>query len=85
MCNINFRFSNDMVTIMVRKNKSKDHSHQERIRGFTDYEKDAPTFCLQFLMSYTKKRRIPQLEWKKYSVCVHNVLVKRRRRRRTKM
>ncbi|XP_031631673.1 F-box only protein 9 [Contarinia nasturtii] len=64
----NYKFSNDMVTIMVRKNKSKDHNHQERIRGFTDYEKDAPTFCLQFLMSYTKKRRIPQLEWKKYSI-----------------
>lgn len=68
-CCVHFRFSNDVVTIIVRKNlKTKDHGHQERYRSFTDYEKEPPTFCLQLLMSYTKKRRLPQLEWKKYSV-----------------
>lgn len=38
------------------------------MRAFTDYERDQSTFYLQFLMSYTRKRQIPQLEWKKYSV-----------------
>ncbi|XP_055325137.1 F-box only protein 9 [Sitodiplosis mosellana] len=64
----NYKFSNDMVTIIVRKNKTKDHGHEDRYRGFMDYEKEPPTFCLQLLMSYTKKRRLPQLEWKKYSI-----------------
>lgn len=63
------RFLNDVVTVIVRKNKTKESNHRdERIRAFTDYERDQPTFYLQFLMSYTRKRRIPQLEWKKYSV-----------------
>lgn len=71
MCDYVFRFSNDMVTIIVRKNKTKDY--QDRVRTFVDYEKESPTFCLQLLISYTKKRRIPQLEWKKYSVIFSSV------------
>lgn len=64
-----FRYSNDTVTIMVRKNKAKDHGHLEhKIRGFSDIEKEPPTFCLQLQMSFTKRRAIPQLEWRKYSV-----------------
>lgn len=65
---VSFRFSNELVTIIVKKHKSKEHGFQERIRGFTDYEKEPPTFCLQLMISYTKKRRLPQLEWQKYSV-----------------
>lgn len=60
------RFSDDMVTIIVRKNKTKEHSQMDKMRG--GYNRESPSFCLQFLMSYTKKRRWPQLEWKKYSV-----------------
>lgn len=59
------RFLDDIVTVIVRKNKT---GREERMRAFTDYERDQPTFYLQFLMSYTRKRRIAQLEWKKYSV-----------------
>lgn len=59
------RFLDDIVTVIVRKNKT---GREERMRAFTDYERQQPTFYLQFLMSYTRKRRIPQLEWKKYSV-----------------
>lgn len=61
-----FRFNGDVVSIMVKKNAPKHQSN--RHHGFDDFNRKQPTFCLKLQMSYTKKHRIPQLEWKKYSV-----------------
>lgn len=58
------RYSDDIVILMVKKNKAKE----EQNRAIDDFEDRRPTFCLEFTMSYTKRRRIAQLEWKKYSV-----------------
>lgn len=57
-----------MVTIIVKKNPTKHQSHLDKIHGIDEFDTKHPTFCLQLQMSFTKKRRIPQLEWKKYSV-----------------
>lgn len=64
----NFRFNDDVVTIIVRKNSSKQQHQNDRMHGLDEYDTKTPTFCMQLQMSYTKKRRTPQLEWKKYSV-----------------
>lgn len=67
-CFLNFRFNDDVVTIIVQKNSSKQQHQNDRIHGHVEYDTKNPTFCLQLKMSYTKKRRTPQLEWNKYSV-----------------
>lgn len=60
-----FRFSNDLVVIMLKKNVDK--LQQKRIRGLADFEEKS-SFVIQFQISFTKKRREPQLLWKQYSV-----------------
>lgn len=57
-----------MLTIIVRKNASKQQHQSDRINELDEYDTKHPTFCMQLQISYTKKRRTPQLEWNKYSV-----------------
>lgn len=66
-----FRFTNDIAIVVLKKTHDKTHQYG-RVRGYADYEIDATTFCLQLEMSYTKKRRNPQLLWKQYSVGFEN-------------
>lgn len=54
-----FRYTDDMITLFVKKNQVKG-SHDEKSR--------VPTFAFQFVISYGRRKRIPQLEWKKYTV-----------------
>lgn len=61
-----FRFNSDIVTIIVKKNEEK--KQHNRMRGFADFELNDRSFVLQLQMTYTKKRRMPQLVWQQYSV-----------------
>lgn len=62
-----FRFNNDMVNIVLKKNEDK--KQLGRIRVFADFElNNERSFVIQLQMTYTKKRRTPQLVWQQYSV-----------------
>lgn len=56
-----YRYMDDMITLFVTKNQVKG-SHDDKSRD--------TTFGLQFVISHGRRKRTPQLEWKKYTVRV---------------
>lgn len=62
-----YRFKDDIVILMMKKSTEK-LSYNQREYHVMEHGSGAATFCIQLEMSHTKKRNIPQLLWRQYSV-----------------